>query len=79
MERELAPILHDILQSIERIEIVTSGMTLETFSADWHELHRSARNRDHLRSRAPDSRAAEGQTTRNPLAAGNGNWERPAP
>jgi uncharacterized protein with HEPN domain len=35
MERELAPILHDILQSIERIEIVTSGMTLETFSADW--------------------------------------------
>ena len=35
MERELAPILHDILQSIERIEIVTSGMTSETFSADW--------------------------------------------
>jgi uncharacterized protein with HEPN domain len=35
MERELAPILQDILQSIERIEIVTSGMTLETFSTDW--------------------------------------------
>jgi len=28
MERDLAPVLHDILQAIERIEIVTSGKTL---------------------------------------------------
>jgi uncharacterized protein with HEPN domain len=35
MERDLAPVLHDILQAIERIEIVTSGKTLEEFSADW--------------------------------------------
>ena len=35
MERDLAPVLHDILQAIERIEIVTSGKTLAEFSADW--------------------------------------------
>jgi len=35
MERDLAPALHDILQTIERVESVTSGKTLEEFSADW--------------------------------------------
>ena len=35
MERDLAPVLHDILQAIERIEIVTSSKTLAEFSADW--------------------------------------------
>ena len=35
MERDLAPVLHDILQAVERIEIVTSGKTLAEFSADW--------------------------------------------
>jgi uncharacterized protein with HEPN domain len=35
MERDLAPVLHDILQAIERVEIVTAGKTLEEFTADW--------------------------------------------
>jgi uncharacterized protein with HEPN domain len=35
MERDIAPVLQDILQSIERIEIVTWGKTLEQFADDW--------------------------------------------
>jgi len=35
MERDLKPVLHDILQAIERVETVTSGKTLAEFSADW--------------------------------------------
>jgi uncharacterized protein with HEPN domain len=35
MDRDLAPVLHDILLAIERVEIVTTGKTLADFSADW--------------------------------------------
>jgi uncharacterized protein with HEPN domain len=35
MERDLRPVLHDILQAIERVEMATSGKTLTDFSADW--------------------------------------------
>jgi len=65
MERDLAPVLHDILQSIDRIEIVTSGKTLAEFAADWQlsyivqraiEIISEAARRipSHLRAKRPE-------------------------